>query len=267
MSDPRPRALAAVPLLLLVGCGTLAPTPTPMRTLERLPVRCEGGTTSEALSVAPDVPALPSADAPILPVSVHLLRMEAETATEAFGVRFPGVDAQIVDAEDASLVLRRLLDDRRVQHLQSSDLALADGRRGFLSVSNEVAYVTGFDLKAVAGACIADPVVETRGFGTRAEVEARFDDAEGPVAIDLSLESVEPYRPTPVVAIAAPGSGERVEVQTPVFNRVRLDTSARIPVGGVLVLAGPDAAAPGDVLVTIVAPNPDGLPRAGDPAP
>lgn len=257
LRSPGRIALLAGPLALvsLVGCGAFAPQIAPMRTLERLPARCEGGTTQDDLSAAE--PTFTSSDGPFLDVGVHLVRMSADAATAAFGVRFPGVDAQVVDESDAAHVFQSLRDDGELVMIQRATLSLASGQPGHLALTNDVSYVTGFDLVGVAGATIADPVVESREFGTRAEVTATFEDPDGPWAFGISLESVQPYHPTPIVKLAAPGTGAPVEVQTPIFNRVRLETDASVRPGRLLVLAGPDAGRPGDVLVAVIVPKPD----------
>jgi len=116
--------------------------------------------------------------------------------------------------------------------------------------------VTGFDLQAVPGATIVDPVVETREFGLRVEVMAEFDDDAGPWKLAVAIEDVEPYRPTPIVELAAPATGTPITIQTPIFNRVRVESEGTVDHGQALVIAGPDAANPGDILLAVILPRP-----------
>jgi hypothetical protein len=94
--------------LTFVGCNAFGPTVTPMRTLERLPAHCVGGTTQDDLAAPGRITG--TTDGPFFDVGIHLVRMSAEAATAAFGVRFPGVDAQVVDVSDAAQVFGALQD-------------------------------------------------------------------------------------------------------------------------------------------------------------
>jgi hypothetical protein len=123
------------------------------------------------------------------------------------------------------------------------------GREAFLVAGNSADHVADHEVEVARGACIPKPVIARTFEGLAAKVTPRF--IPGGPDLDVALSLLLSSRTSPErILPGADAIGPLELVQT---GRIRLDTTLRIPSGGVYVLdAGPDASAPDRHLALVV---------------
>ncbi len=262
----------AIPLVLLVfvGCAGPPAIDAPLKVTRDVSFSVDGGVHRTGL------PALPAGSGstestateapPTFEGRVRLVRLDPTTAEAVLGVPCFGAEAKVAAAADVDRVLAELEAGSHVTLAADTRLFLARGQRGAMRVSNEFAYVASFDLDAVAGAAILDPVVETETVGMQVALRADYDDESGPWDVAVELDVADVNRPVPHVAIHPPGGMmTTVEIETPVFGRVGLDSYARLEVGDAFVIfvPSPDGAA---ILMVSVTPARAAGAQPADPA-
>lgn len=250
----RPAILLALPLA--VGCITRPAVDAPLKVTRDVSFSVDGGVQRTGLPGLPgvfDPPAFEPADGPpTFEGRVRVVPLDPTTAELVLGAPCYGAEAKIAAEADVNRVLAELEAGANVTPAADSRLVLARGQRGALRIVNEIAYVGSFDLEAVPGAAILDPVVLTEPVGMQVALRGDYADENGPWDVAVELDVAEVNRPIPQVTIRPPGVvGENVQIETPVFGRVGLETSATVAAGDAIVVFVPSPGGDGVLMITI----------------
>ena len=251
----RPPAILALALFPLAACAAADPAPAPFEPLEvrgTFPVtyeaRVAGRGVGEMTSIArgdrlsEEAPA--ATETPQFEIGCELIRLDAGTAARLFDWSPADPKARTVDMAR----IRELLDSEdlagRISLITTPSVLLIDGQRGAVTVCNQTAYISHFDLLMAEGCAVADPVVDVISDGVFLDLRATSPPGSARVQLELDLEVVKLHRPIPVVEVAAPGSSARVAFQQPVLSTQRLTTSADVGPTECLILTAFDGEDP-----------------------
>jgi hypothetical protein len=246
----RPLALTLPALLGLIACTSTSRSHAPVTALvARAPVGAEyhavvtdAGRLAEAVEpfTPPDEEGAP--DGTPIEIGCRMLTIDGETAARVFGHVPPGTFAMLVDRDAAETTLAELLSHESVELLHAPSIALRAGQQGWISLTNEMAYLADFEILVDEGAAIADPrigvVEEGLIMAARGRVLLREETGRDQPGIDLDLTLVlaDLQRPFPELAVSLPVSPTPVSVQRPIASQQRLQTRTCITADDCLTL-------------------------------
>jgi hypothetical protein len=120
-------------------------------------------------------------------------------------------------------------------------LSLHSGERGNISVLNQQAYVSGFDVLIEPDAAIADPQIDVLQEGFVLDIEPRLTVNGNSVRLLLEIERSEVLRPIEEREgpVGVAGASVPVTVQMPVVVTRGLEVERVVPIGSSLVLGLP----------------------------
>jgi len=222
-------------LLAAVGLLTCACATSPrIQRLELEPaefaVSYSGQLGPHALDELPEY-TLPEKEASVTyTLEVRILRGKAADAAALFGQGVHVVGAWSMDA--AVLSGDKLA---AMQLVSAPRLTVFEGQNGTITVTNQVAYISGFEVTSSDGARVADPVVETLLDGLMLGLSAKTADG-GQMRLSLDLTMAECVKPIRTQEIDVLGS--RVTIQTPVIYSQRIKGEGLLRQDRALVLTG-----------------------------
>jgi hypothetical protein len=155
-------------------------------------------------------------------------------------------------------VQQALVGDPDTTTLQAPRLVVQNLHHAAMSSGEPIAYVRDFELETVAGAQIANPIVDSVWHGQEIEATcAALDD--GTVLVQMAMLDQTVERPLAEFATTVPGTRHACTVQVPRITGTRASQTARLACGGTAVTAA--RRADGTWLVTLttvhrVAPEP-----------
>jgi len=135
------------------------------------------------------------------------------------------------------LILRAVSKSERLEIVTAPRIVVHNAARGNLSVLNQVAYVSDFDIEIAQAASIADPIIAVIQDGVILDVrpvvsaDRRFITLEMRPTIAQLTRPIE-ERPT------STGTQNTVNIQLPEVEIQRVRTSIPIPDGGTVLLGG-----------------------------
>ncbi len=257
------RALFVVLLAIPVLGACAAPLPFPA---DPPPAHAEFPVTYEAriAGLSPEaahsplvedqLPAEPPPGDAGLPIEVacELVQLDAIAAEALFGWSPADGVARALDHASVRGILDEAQRSDRATTIAAPRLTLFDRQRGTLTIANQTAYISHFDLEVGGGRAVADPVVKVAADGLFLHLRPAGTPGSTEVALDLDMTISTLQRPIAVVEAVLPGSPTPVQIQQPVLCTQRLTTSAALAPSECLVLAafGEDVA--GDRLFAIL---------------
>jgi hypothetical protein len=163
-------------------------------------------------------------------LEVGILKGKAVDAEALFGKRVHTVGAWSMRAEDLSQARMPQL-----KMVAAPRLTVFEGQSGTISLTAEVAYISGFEITGGDNALVADPVVDTVVDGLMLGLSAKSaNETQMRLGVDLVLaEVVRPIATQQINVFGAP-----VSIQTPVIYSQRLKGEGLVSEDRVLVLTG-----------------------------
>jgi len=210
-------------LLVPAGCRSAARREPALAARAFAPTSYEAEILSRALSLAElsELDAEPFERVEALPDDVHvdlkarLVATTAGVAEDALGWRPLEGAALIVERAAGDARLADLLARGEATELAAPRLSLVAGHGGYVTVSDQVAYLERYEVVSCGADCIADPAVAVaeQGFSLKAVPERPSAEGAIPLALELVLVSLE--EPMRTRRVALPGTDHEVELQTP----------------------------------------------------
>lgn len=226
--------LCAGALALVAGCaGTRIGPAIELEPLEGFEVDYRGGIGDAGDDVTADPPEFTQSEEDTesgYTIEARFLKMSLGDAVDAFGdgVTDVGVFAVPSDAPELS----ELAQGRSVA---SPRLTVFNGQTGTISLENETAYVSGFDLEGHDGTRVVDPVVDVVKSGLMLGLKAEsVESGRVRLSLDLLLSDVS----RPIATHEAKVFGSSVKVQTPVLMNQRVKAEGVVSEDRTLVLTG-----------------------------
>jgi hypothetical protein len=224
-----PALLAAVGLLTCACATSARIQPLELEPAE-FAVSYSGQLGPHALDDLPEY-ALPEKETSVTcALEVRILRGKAADAAALFGQRVNVVGAWSMDAAELSAAKLAAM------HIVSAPrLTVFEGQNGMITVANQIAYISGFEVTSSDGARVADPVVQTLLDGLMLGLSAKTaDGGQMRLSLDLTMaECVKPIRTQEIDVL-----GARVTIQTPVIYSQRIQGEGLVGEGRALVLTG-----------------------------
>jgi hypothetical protein len=223
-------AMLLVVGLLACGCATRAGHPMMLMPVQDFNVNYSG---ELGRRLAEDLPQYtqPEGEPSILfELEVRILRGSAPEAEAAFGKRVRVVGAW--HAESTNLTAERL---SKLQVVSAPRLTVYENQQGTIAVTNEIAYVSGFEVVGAFNGRLADPIIDIITEGLILGLQAKtVDEKQMRLSVDLTLaEVVRPIASQHINVLGAP-----VTIQTPVIYSQRLKGEGQVSEDRVLVLTG-----------------------------
>jgi type II secretory pathway component GspD/PulD (secretin) len=135
------------------------------------------------------------------------------------------------------LILRAVSKSERVQLVTAPRLTLYNTARGNVSVLNQVAYVSDFDVEIAQGASIGDPIIGVVQDGVVLDVRPVISADRRFITLELRPTVAELVRPIREV-VTTLGTTNSVTIQLPELDIQRVRTSIPMPDGGTVLLGG-----------------------------
>jgi hypothetical protein len=160
-----------------------------------------------------------------------------------------------VERQGAETRLAELVDSGIAESVADSRMCVFAGQSAFISVLNQIAFISSFEVEKSADTLIADPVVGVLQDGILACLRpTRATDGTLSLALELSMTDVE--LPIQDAEVRIPGSVHPVTLQLPIASRQVLRTTFGLTPGECAVLSGLAPADPGRRLLAFVTAEP-----------
>lgn len=189
----------------------------------------------------------PGAKRATVQVNTKLFRLSAEAADALLGEGAGTVAASSLTDVEVKEWLDAFKGRKDAEVIASPIVQMWDGARSNIVISNQVSYISAFELAGSGTQRIADPVVSTMTEGLMLEVHATSTD--GGMNLDLKLTMAELQRPIATQNVKVFGSS--MTVQTPVSFTQSLTAQGTCAEGHSLMLTGM-VGHDGEVIVVIV---------------
>jgi hypothetical protein len=213
--------------LCACGCATTTVEPVALDPVSDFKVSYSGELGRHLVTDLPEYTQPESPTSLVYALEVRILKGKAADAEALFGKRVHTVGAWSMQAEDFDLT--------QMQMVSAPRLTVFEGQNGTISVTNEIAYISGFEVTGGENTRVADPVVETLIDGLMLGLNARTAD-EKQMRLGVNLVLAEVVRPIATQQINVLGSP--VTIQTPVLYSQRLKGEGQVSEDRVLVLTG-----------------------------
>ena len=143
-------------------------------------------------------------------------------------------------------------EQRGASVITSPMIVLHDGQRGHISVVNQTAYISGFEIEVQDDVSIADPVVDVFADGLLLETRADVlpDPNQVRLSIELALADLE--KPIPSYDLPISGGATKMTIQQPVATTQKLETRVELERDECLVLIAEDFRNENNLLLTLV---------------
>lgn len=142
--------------------------------------------------------------------------------------------------KDAAVALLTDLTQMQADQMQAPGITVLPLRVASMSTSNQTAYVKDFRMIERDGKTIAEPIVDVVTDGLDAAVCATLL-ADGSIALAADVLWQELQRPIPVFTSKVGAAGVPLQIQLPEVHGLRLQQTAAIADGGMVVLASQKA--------------------------
>lgn len=233
--------LAPTALLLgltLTSCATTSAPPLPaltMLSVEEVEYDYQLGGQSPEFDVsfdAPDGEAL--GGIPLVNIEAKMFVVDHESS-DVFDPERPLGSAFLTTREDAERFAAEAENTSRATLANSQELCCYEGQHAYVSILNETAYISSFEMNQAEYAAIADPVVDVLKDGILLRVVAPSITEES-VAVEASLLVSNTIKPIPVVEWVPFEGVSPVTIQRPLVATQKLDFDAELSRDQVLVL-------------------------------
>lgn len=172
---------------------------------------------------------------PIVRIEARILRLSAGAAEALLGKYAGTVGALALESDAADELLQRVRERNDCSLVSAPVLSVFEGQVGTISVSNDVAYISGYELRSEAPHTrIADPVVSVVQDGILLGVTAAAKVGGWQLELDLSV--TELMRPIGRRTIQV--FGQPMTVQVPVLMTQRIKGAGKASAGRTLALTG-----------------------------
>ncbi|MBL8901217.1 MAG: tetratricopeptide repeat protein [Planctomycetes bacterium] len=150
-----------------------------------------------------------------------------------------GLSAQYTFLDDTQIeaVLRAVSKSERVQVITAPRLLVYNTERANISVTNQVSYVSDFDVEIAQAASIADPVIQVISDGVVLDVTPIVSADRRFITMELRPTVATLTRPIREVTTTL-GVGSPVTIQLPELEIQRVRTTVTMPDGATLLLGG-----------------------------
>ena len=224
-------AILAAVALLACGCATQLKTePVKLEVLPDFSVAYSGGLNRNVNTELPEYTQPEAKSDTAYMLEVRIIRCDSAQAEDVFGARSRSVGAWTMDAAE--------LDGRRIAALNLTSaprLSVMEGQSGTITILNQVAYISGFELSGKESTRIADPVIDVMQEGIVLGLRAQSSD-EKRMDLSLDLALVDLVKPIQTQEISL--GGAPVTIQTPVVYTQRMKGQGNVAESKVLVLTG-----------------------------
>lgn len=171
------------------------------------------------------------------------LRARTENIVGPYGSRLTtngGLAMQFVTLDDTqlSMILTAIEKSNRVQELNSSTVSAQNTQRAFITVLNQITYVQDMDVEVAQAALIADPQVGVVSDGIVLDVRPTISHNRQYITLELRPTVATLRRPIPEFTSSLAGLTTPVTLQLPELEVASANTTAVIPDGGTVVIAG-----------------------------
>jgi tetratricopeptide (TPR) repeat protein len=171
------------------------------------------------------------------------IRARNENILGGYGSRLStngGLAMQLVFLDDTqlSMILNAVEKSNRVQELNSSTVSAQNTQRAFITVLNQITYVQDMDVEVAQAALIADPQVGVVSDGIVLDVRPTISHDRRYITLELRPTVASLKRPIPEFTSSLAGLTTPVTLQLPELNVSSANTTAVIPDGGTVVIAG-----------------------------
>ncbi len=226
--------------------GTFSP-PTTMANLDDLTSGLEDnsslGLDNSGAGLPGGAEASPSAGAYFSDGLDGDIRARNENILGAYGSRLStngGLAMQLVFLDDTqlSMILNAVEKSNRVQELNSSTVSAQNTQRAFITVLNQITYVQDMDVEVAQAALIADPQVGVVSDGIVLDVRPTISHDRRYITLELRPTVATLKRPIPEFTSSLAGLTTPVTLQLPELEVASANTTAVIPDGGTVVIAG-----------------------------
>ncbi len=184
----------------------------------------------------------------LIDVNARFVSTTAAAAEQALGWSPQERSAAVVERDTGSARLDALVEQGGATELGAPRLSLVAGHGGYISVSNQVAYLERFELVAYGRDCVADPAVGVAEEGFLLKAHPEQPSAAGGVPLQLELVVASLEQPMRERTVALPGSGALVSLQSPLSTSQKLATELELGPDDLLILGGLPASEPGEYL-------------------
>jgi len=163
---------------------------------------------------------------------------------------------------DETAELMAGLEKRSVEVVMAPQMLLSPFQQAHLSVLDQISYVQDYELKAVGGLEVWDPVIDTVEDGMRLGIRC-VPTSDGTLVTNASLDYSVVEQPIATMEMSfGVGPSSRLTVHLPDVESVRLNGGFEVQPSGSLVMSTdriPDADE--HILVLILVTRVDGMPR------
>jgi hypothetical protein len=223
-------ALIAAVALLACGCATTTVEPVSLQALPEFKVSYTGQLGTEPVGDLPEYTQPEGEPSRAYTLTVRILKAESGQAERLLGkqARMVGAWELATDALDAEAL-------KTLQTVSAPRLTVYEGQAGTISVINQIAYISGFEISGQAEARVADPVIDVLNEGLLLGLKAESaGDTHLRLSVDLTLCSLM----KPVASQEVKVLGAAMTVQTPVVYTQRIKGEGRASEDRLLVLTG-----------------------------
>lgn len=171
------------------------------------------------------------------------IRARTENILGPYGSRLTntgGMAMQFVFLDDTqlSMILRAVEKSDRAEELNSSTISCQNTQRAFITVVNQVTYVQDMDVEVAQAALIADPQVGVVSDGIVLDVRPTISHDRRYITLELRPTVAHLKRPIPEFTSSLAGLTTPVTLQLPELVVSSANTTAVIPDGGSVIIAG-----------------------------
>ena len=195
-----------------------------------------------------------SLDAESVLYHCRIYEIDKDSLSELFGSPQGWLRADRVDRARAEALFSELGARLYQNPFLSPKLTLRRGDRGYITVSNEVAFIESFELRPTGHTTLGDPKVGVARDGFGVEIESSEGDAQAPCEFNFRLSLAQLQRPIQEATSRLPGLHTPMTVQTPIFATQQVELKTELREQDAL-LVGPIPAFEGDrsllVMVTV----------------
>jgi hypothetical protein len=177
----------------------------------------------------------PGSDA--VDVLVELVSLPRAVAERLFAGAPRELGGWRVERAAAETRLAELIEAGVAESLNDSRLSLFSDRSGYISVVNQIAFISAFEVEKSADALIADPVVGVLQDGILVRVRP-MRVSDGTVSLALSLSKTDVEHPIRSSEVRIPGTEHPVTLQLPIACRQELRSDFALRPDECAVLSG-----------------------------
>ncbi|MDP6942187.1 MAG: hypothetical protein QGH51_09205 [Planctomycetota bacterium] len=151
-----------------------------------------------------------------------------------------GMAMQFVFLDDTqlSMVLRAVEKSNRAEEVNAVTVSAQNTQRSFITVLNQITYVQDMDVEVAQASIIADPMVGVVSDGMVLDVRPTISHDRRYITLELQPTVASLKRPIPEFTSSLAGLTTPVTLQLPELTVSSANTTAVVPDGGTVVIAG-----------------------------